>query len=142
RSKGCTVTSISAAAETNPAFLSVPSARIDFSPQDRRWMADPFAEVLGTGQLTLGKYGAEFEEKFAAGCSVKHAVAVNSGTSAIEIALRALGVAGRDVLVPANTFFATAAAVIHAGGRPVLMDTHPESLGRAAGGGGRSMTRE
>lgn len=136
------MTSISATAETNPVFLPVPSARIDFSPEDRRWIADRIAEVLETGQLTLGKYGAAFEEKFAAGCSVKHAVAVNSGTSAIEIALRALGVEGKDVLVPANTFFATAAAVIHAGGRPVLMDTDPESLGTAPEEAQRRITRD
>jgi dTDP-4-amino-4,6-dideoxygalactose transaminase len=56
---------------------------------------------------------------------------VNSGTAALEIILRTLGVEGRDVLVPANTFFATAAAVVHAGGTPVLMDAEPTSLGIA-----------
>ena len=69
------------------------------------------------------------ETGFAALCGVPHAVAVNSGTSALEIILRAQDVAGKDVLVPANTFFATAAAVVHAGGRPVLMDTDPETFG-------------
>jgi perosamine synthetase len=54
---------------------------------------------------------------------------VNSGTSALEIILRVLGVDGKDVLVPTNTFFATAAAVVHAGGRPVLVDMDPESFG-------------
>ena len=47
----------------------------------------------------------------------------------MEIILRVLGVEGKDVLVPTNTFFATAAAVIHAGGRPVLVDMDPESFG-------------
>ena len=88
-------------------------------------------EVLASGQLTLGKYGRELEERFAASCGVAHGIAVNSGTSALEIILRSLDVTGRDVLVPANTFFATAAAVLHAGGRPVLMDTDPESFGTA-----------
>lgn len=108
---------------------TVPAARIEFAPEDRQWIADRIQEVLETGQLTLGRYGREFEEKFAALCGVDHAIAVNSGTSALEIALRAQGVEGRDVLVPANTFFATAAAVVHAGGRPVLMDTDLESFG-------------
>jgi len=59
---------------------------------------------------------------------VRHAVAVNSGTSSLEIILRALGVEGKDVLVPTNTFFATAAAVVHAGARPILVDMDPESF--------------
>lgn len=107
----------------------VPAAKIQFLPEDRAWIADRIQEVLGTGQLTLGKYGTEFEQKFARFCGVQHAIAVNSGTSSLEIILRALGVEGKDVLVPTNTFFATAAAVVHAGGRPVLMDMDPESFG-------------
>jgi perosamine synthetase len=107
----------------------VPAAQIEFRADDRQWIADRIQEVLATGQLTLGQYGRSFEEKFAEYCGVKHAIAVNSGTASLEIALRALGVDGKDVLVPANTFFATAAAVIHAGGRPVLMDTDPETFG-------------
>ena len=109
----------------------VPAARIDFSADDRRWIADRIAEALEGGQLTLGTYGAQFEEAFARYCGVRHAVAVSSGTAALEIILRSLDVAGRDVLVPANTFFATAAAVVHAGARPVLMDTDPDSFGTA-----------
>jgi dTDP-4-amino-4,6-dideoxygalactose transaminase len=107
----------------------VPAAKIEFLPEDRRWIAEQIEEMLTTGQLTLGKHGAELERQFAQLCGVTHAVAVNSGTSALEIILRAQDVAGKDVLVPANTFFATAAAVVHAGGRPVLMDTDPETFG-------------
>ncbi len=110
---------------------TVPAAKVDFLPEDRQWIADRIQEVLATGQLTLGKYGAVFEEKFTRVCGVNQAVAVNSGTAALEIILRALQVEGKDVLVPANTFFATAAAVVHAGGRPILMDTDPESFGSA-----------
>lgn len=106
----------------------VPAAKIQFLPEDRAWIAERIQEVLATGQLTLGKYGTEFEQKFAQFCGVRHAVAVNSGTSSLEIILRALGVAGKDVLVPTNTFFATAAAVVHAGARPVLVDMDPESF--------------
>ncbi len=107
----------------------VPAAKIQFLPEDRAWIGDRIQEVLGTGQLTLGKYGTEFEQKFAQFCGVQHAIAVNSGTSSLEIILRTLEVGGKDVLVPTNTFFATAAAVVHAGGRPVLVDMDPESFG-------------
>lgn len=106
----------------------IPAAKIQFLPEDRQWIAERIQEALGTGQLTLGKYGAEFEKNFAQFCGCKHAVAVNSGTSALEIILRALDVEGKDVLVPTNTFFATAAAVVHAGGTPVLVEMDPESF--------------
>ncbi len=57
---------------------------------------------------------------------------MSSGTSAIEIILRTLGVEGREVVVPTNTFFATAAAVIHAGGTPRFADVSPDTLALSA----------
>jgi perosamine synthetase len=107
---------------------TVPAAKIQFLPEDRAWIAERIQEVLASGQLTLGKYGAEFEKQFARLCGVRHAVAVNSGTSSLEIILRSLGIEGKKVLVPTNTFFATAAAVVHAGGIPILIDMDPESF--------------
>jgi len=120
--------------------MKVPAARIDFKKEDRDWVVQRIDEILASGQLTLGKFGEEFERRFAELCGVKHAVATSSGTSALEIALRALKAEGRDVLVPTNTFFATAAAVIHAGGRPVLVDIEPESLGISAADAERRLT--
>ncbi len=106
----------------------VPPTRIDFSPEDRAWITECISQVLESGRLTMGPFGEEFERELAAGMNVKHAVTVNSGTASLEIMLRAMNVAGKDVLVPANTFFATAAAVISAGGNPVLMDTDVATL--------------
>lgn len=117
-------------AKSSPLSV-VPPARVDFTAEDRQWIADRIQEVLASGRLTLGCYGEEFERHFAAYLGAKHAVAVNSGTSALEIIFRSLGVEGRDVLVPANTNYATVAAVVHAGGHPVLMDTDAETLGTA-----------
>jgi dTDP-4-amino-4,6-dideoxygalactose transaminase len=108
--------------------MRVPAASIVFEEDDIRQALSMIEQSLRSGQLTLGKYGAAFEEAFAARCGRKHAVAVSSGTSAIEIVLRTLDVEGREVIVPDNTFFATAAAVIHAGGRPMLADVEPASL--------------
>jgi dTDP-4-amino-4,6-dideoxygalactose transaminase len=90
-------------------------------------------EALTTGQLTLGKIGRELEARFAEMHGAKHAIAVNSGTSAIEIPLRALAaqgidITGKRVLVPANTFFATAAGVIAAGAVPKFVDCDPATL--------------
>jgi dTDP-4-amino-4,6-dideoxygalactose transaminase len=108
--------------------LPIPAAKIQFLPEDRAWIADRLQEILEAGQLTLGKYGAQFEERFAQLCGCHYAVSVNSGTSALEIILRTLGIEGKDILVPTNTFFATAAAIVHAGGRPILVEMDPESF--------------
>jgi perosamine synthetase len=111
-----------------PAIPQVPPTRIDFSPEDRVWITERISQVLESGRLTLGPFGEEFEAALAKDMGVKHAITVNSGTASLEIMLRAMDVAGKDVLVPANTFFATAAAVIAAGGHPVLMDTDVATL--------------
>jgi dTDP-4-amino-4,6-dideoxygalactose transaminase len=108
--------------------MRVPAASIVFSDEDIAEALSLIESSLRSGQLTLGKHGQAFEEAFAARCGRRHAVAVSSGTSAIEIVLRTLNVEGREVIVPDNTFFATAAAVSHAGGTPVLADTDRETL--------------
>jgi len=102
--------------------LGVKAARIVFPPSDRTEIAAAITDILATGALTLGPYTRQFEEAFGAAHDAQHAVATSSGTSALEIALRAIGVAGRDVIIPANTFYATAAAVLRAGARPVFAD--------------------
>jgi perosamine synthetase len=84
--------------------------------------------VLRSGVLTDGPQAVEFEAEFAHFCGTKHAVAVNSGTAALEIVLRHFGVSGKEVIVPTNTFVATPNAVIFAGGKPVFADIHPDTL--------------
>lgn len=79
-------------------------------------------DSLESGALTLGPLTTRLEDGFATHHASSHAVAVSSGTAALEILLRTVGVQGRDVVVPANTFYATAGAVLHAGGRPVFAD--------------------
>jgi len=110
----------------------IPAARIYFPPQDRKEILERVDGILQSGQLTLGKYTKEFEGNFASYLGVKYTAAVNSGTSAIEIPLRIFDVVDREVIVPTNTFAATAFAVIHAGGRVKFADmdetTHAISL--------------
>ena len=106
----------------------MPAARVVFPPADRAEIAAAVAEILASGALTLGPYNGRFEEAFAAAHDAAHAVAVSSGTAALNIALQVAGVAGRDVVVPANTFYATAAAVLQAGGRPVFADVELRTL--------------
>ena len=106
----------------------VPAARLVFSPADRQEILSLIDESLQSGSLTLGPHGARFEAAFAARHSAPHAVAVSSGTSALEIIFRSIGVEGREVIVPTNTFFATAAAVAHAGGVPRLADVDATTM--------------
>ncbi|MBI2870412.1 MAG: DegT/DnrJ/EryC1/StrS family aminotransferase [Candidatus Omnitrophica bacterium] len=102
--------------------MNVPGAKIVFFEEDKDWILKEVRTVLDTGQLTLGRHGRAFEEDFASAHGARYAVATNSGTSSLEIILRAIGVEGREVIVPTNTFFATAAAVVHAGATPVFAD--------------------
>ena len=97
-------------------MLRVPPARIYFSEEDRASILKSIDESLLTGQLTLGKNVKQFEDEFAEYIGVKHAVAVNSGTSSIQIPMHIFNVREKEVIVPTNTFFATALAVMHAGG--------------------------
>ena len=89
--------------------LKIPPARIYFSEEDRRVILGQIDEALVSGQLTLGKHVKALEECFARKLGARYAVAVNSGTSALEIPLRIFGVHDKRVLVPTNTFFATPA---------------------------------
>jgi len=102
--------------------MQIPAAKIYFPEEDRQELLKQIDGILESGQLTLGKYSREFEQKFAQYVGTKYAVSVNSGTSALEIILRALDIEGSSVIVPTNTFFATAAAVIHAGGKVIFAD--------------------
>ncbi|MDS4068167.1 MAG: DegT/DnrJ/EryC1/StrS family aminotransferase [Candidatus Competibacter sp.] len=86
-------------------------------------------KVLASTQYALGPEVAAFEEEFAAFCDVPHAVAVNSGTSALHLALLAIGLQpGDEVITVASTFVATVAAIDYAGGRPVFVDVEPDTL--------------
>jgi dTDP-4-amino-4,6-dideoxygalactose transaminase len=87
------------------------------------------AEVLESGQLTMGPKVAELEGELARACEVEHAVAVSSGTAALHLAVLALGLGeGDEVIVPAYTFPATANVVALAGARPVLCDVDPRTM--------------
>jgi dTDP-4-amino-4,6-dideoxygalactose transaminase len=76
-----------------------------------------------TGDFTLGKPLYEFEENFSSLIGTKYAIGVNSGTDALKIALRALGVSsGDEVITAANTFVATVGAISEIGAIPVFVD--------------------
>ncbi len=82
--------------------------------------------VMERGEFILGREVRRFEEEFARSCGARFAVGVASGTDALELALRSLGVGAGDwVAVPSLTFLATADAVLQVGARPLFVDIHP-----------------
>jgi dTDP-4-amino-4,6-dideoxygalactose transaminase len=88
-----------------------------------------FDRVLAASAFIQGPDVAEFEREFAAFARVGHCVGVGNGTDAIELALRAADLPpGAGVILPANTFVASAEAVLRAGLRPVLVDVDPDHL--------------
>ena len=108
--------------------LRIPPAKVYFPEEDRAAILQQIDEALATGQLTLGRHVKAFEECFARKVGARYAVAVSSGTSALEIPLRVFDVRDKTVLVPTNTFFATVASVLHAGGRPRFVDAAPATF--------------
>jgi perosamine synthetase len=104
--------------------ISVASPRI--GDAEKRYVADC---LDSTWISSIGSYLSRFEERFAKFCGVKHAIATNNGTTAIHLALVALGIGrGDEVIVPTLTFIATANAVHHCGATPVLVDCDGETL--------------
>ena len=87
-----------------------------------------FERVLDSGRFVSGDEVLAFEHMVAGYVGAAHAVAVSSGTAALTLALMGAGIgAGDEVILPANTFFATAEAVVAAGARPILADVDPGS---------------
>lgn len=85
--------------------------------------------VLASAQYVLGDEVAAFEREFAEYCGVRHAIAVNTGTSALHLALLAAGVGpGDEVITVPFTFVATASAICYTGARPVFVDVEPVTL--------------
>lgn len=85
-------------------------------------------DVMRRGEFVLGSKVAEFEEHFAAFCGAKEAVAVNTGTSALHLALLALDIGpGDEVVTVSMTFVATVAAIRYTGAKPVFVDIDPQT---------------
>ncbi|HKD12873.1 MAG TPA: DegT/DnrJ/EryC1/StrS family aminotransferase [Thermoanaerobaculia bacterium] len=97
----------------------IPLSRATVTPAMKQAMLD----VVDSGVFILGPETRAFEDEFARSVGVRHAVAVSQGTSAIQLALLAVGItSGAEVLVPSMTAFPTVEGIVHAGGRPVFVD--------------------
>ena len=86
-------------------------------------IVERLSRALDSGRYILGEEALGFESEFAANLGARDCIGMNSGTDALTIGLRTLGVGrGDEVIVPAVSFAATAEAVVHAGARPVFAD--------------------
>lgn len=114
----------SAPLPTSVPFVDLKSQDDEIAAEvDRGWN-----ELRATTSFILGPQVAAFESEFAAFSGVRHCIGVGSGTDALELALRAVGIgAGDQVLVPTNSFVASAVAVVRAGAAPVLVDCDPRT---------------
>lgn len=108
--------------------MKIPPLKIHYSRKDRKEILRRVDEALAKGSVVMGKNVEELEQEFARYCGAKWAVAVSSGTSALEVVMRILAAGKNEVLLPANTFFSTASAVLFAGGRVRLVDISPETF--------------
>jgi dTDP-4-amino-4,6-dideoxygalactose transaminase len=112
--------------ELDVGFLEVPATGLHLGEQERA----AIERVLASGMLAQGPEVAAFESEFAAHVEGRPCVAVNSGTSALLLALLALGIGpGDEVVVPSFSFAATANAVALTGARPVFADIEPDHYG-------------
>jgi dTDP-4-amino-4,6-dideoxygalactose transaminase len=106
-------------------FVDLPAL---IAPSKPEYLA-AFARILDTGGFIGGPAVSDFEAAFARYCEAPHAVSVRTGTDALVLALRALGIGpGDEVITAANSFFATAEAISHAGATPVLADVDDATL--------------
>ncbi len=101
---------------------------LDLTEEEINAIQEEMGRILRSGQLILGENTEKFEEEFARYCSTKHAVAMNTATSVLEVLAVLNGAKGKKVAVPSNTNFATVEALIRAGGIPVFMDMNPETF--------------
>lgn len=103
------------------------SALAEQAAEIKTELVEAFVAVLDSGRYILGPELATFEREFAAYCGAPLALGVGSGTCALHLALRALQLRpGDEVITAPNSFIATAAAIVHAGGRPVFADIGPD----------------
>jgi len=104
----------------------IPVAQPTLGENEKKYVLDC---LDSTWISSVGKYIVAFEEQFAAFCGVKHAIACNNGTTALHLALVALGVGpGDEVIIPTVTYIATANCVTYCHATPVLVDVEPGTM--------------
>ena len=111
-----------------PEKPNIKCAQPYFPPKEIEWITSEIRLAIEAGTLTQGAHISQFEDTFAQYTGTKYAIAVSNGTTALEIILRHFSLNGGEVIVPTNTFLASANAVIFAGGVPVFSDISRSTL--------------
>ena len=104
----------------NPQRITIPA-------EDRTFILKEIDHILESGQMAYGKHVSAFEQAFAEFIGVKHAVATGSCTQALEIAVRSLFPHYSRIVMPANTYAATAQAIERSRNRPFMADVDPSN---------------
>lgn len=112
--------------DINP--IKVPLLRLDYSESELNSLAAGFKDILKSGHLTMSKNVENFEKQFASWNHSAYALGTNSGTSSLEIPLRAIDVRNKVVICPSNTYMATPLAAIHAGAKVCFVDTDEQNM--------------
>lgn len=108
----------------NVPFLDLKGQYAQIKPEVMKAVEEVFEKTAFTNGFSV----QNFEKAFSAYCGTKHTIAVNSGTSALHLAMVALGIGpGDEVIIPANTFIATAWGPSYVGATPVFVDCDPET---------------
>lgn len=106
----------------------IPAQRIVFDRDVQGEILARIATILSSGHVAEGSNVSELERRVAGQTHRRHAIAVSSGGAALELGLSLLGAQGHEVIVPTNTFMATAASVVRTGGSVRLADIEPDTL--------------
>ena len=106
----------------------IPILRVPFSEEDVQTLHQGWSQVLQSGFLSQGAFTSRFEELFRDFTGAGYAVAVSNGTAALEVIIRALGIDGKSIIVPTNTFLASALAVAHSGNKVIFADSDRHTM--------------
>ena len=114
--------------------MKIPFSTVEYVHREvESELAAAFQAVIKSNWFVRGEATARFEEEFASYCGVRYAVGVDNGLNAIKLILQALGVGpGDEVIIPGNTFIATALAVSGTGATPVLADPEVDTFNISA----------
>tara|TARA_B100001964_G_scaffold234422_1_gene293058 strand:- start:270 stop:1484 length:1215 start_codon:yes stop_codon:yes gene_type:complete len=108
--------------------MNIPIIRIPFDKGDKEFIHSGIEDVLNSGNLTMGKYTKEFEGLMCEMTGAKHSIAMANCTCALETIIRALEIEGKSIIVPTNTFLATALGVLHSGNKVIFVDSKPDTF--------------
>ena len=108
--------------------IKYPRAKPYFSNKSKNGILKDISGILDSGMLTQGAYVAKFESKFKEEIGTDYAIATSSCTSALEIAIRSLGLENTNILVTTNTWMSCANVILLTGNKPVFVDINADTL--------------